>query len=246
MTWKLAFTLSLACVGAFAAPQKDTRCYELRVYYAAPGKLDALEARFRDHTCALFAKHGLVNIGYWIPVENPDNKLIYIIACPNRETHDKDWQSFTADPEWKKVVQASEADGKLVAKVDSIFLNATDFSPKIEPSHTDAPRCFELRTYTAAPSKMDALLARFRDHTLTLFAKHGMTSVGYWTRADKPDSQLIYVLAHKSKEAGAESFKNFRADPEWLDVKKVSEANGSLTEKVESVFMTPLDFSPLK
>ncbi len=242
----LASTLLLACLSGAAAADSDTRCYELRVYHAAPGKLDALEGRFRDHACALFTKHGFTNIGYWVPMDNSDNKLIYIIASPSREAHDKAWKSFFDDPDWIAVVKTTEADGKLVTKVDSIYLNATDLSPEIAPSHTDAPRCFELRTYTAAPDKMDALLTRFRDHTLKLFVKHGMTNIGYWTRADKEKPQLIYLLAHKSKEAGAESFKNFRTDPEWLEAKKASEANGPLTEKVESVLMTPLDFSAIK
>src|SRR5512138_484078 len=110
-----------------------------------------------------------------------------------------------------------------------------------------AGRLYELRVYTANKGKLDALNARFRDHTLKLFEKHGMTNVGYWTRADKEEpSRLIYILAHKSKAAGEEAFRSFRADPEWVEVKKASEVNGSLTDKVESVFMDPLDFSPLK
>jgi hypothetical protein len=244
----MAWAMVLVGVCAYAAEASDTRCYELRIYYAAPDKLDALESRFRDHSCALFEKHGFTNIGYWVPLDNPDNKLIYIIASPSREAHEKAWKSFFADPEWKKVAEASEANGKLVAKADSIFLNATDFSPEIVPSKTDAARCFELRTYTPAPDKLDALLSRFRDHTLKLFEKHGMTNVGYWTSEakDQQPSQLIYILAHKSKEAGEASFKEFRVDPAWVEAKKASEVNGSLTEKVESVYMTPLDFSPIK
>jgi len=228
------------------AAEPDSRCYELRIYYAAPEKLDALKARFRDHTCTLFEKHDLANVGYWTPLENPDNKLVYILSSPSREAHDKAWKEFAADPEWKKVVQETEANGKLVTKVDSVFLKATDFSPAIAPSGTQTPRCFELRTYTAAPGKMDALLARFRDHTLALFTKHGMTHIGYWTRTDEGPSQLIYILAHQSKDAAAKSFESFRADPAWIEAKKDSETNGSLTEKVESVFMTPVDFSPIK
>jgi hypothetical protein len=236
----------MVCQGVACAAEPDSRCYELRIYYAAPGKLDALEARFREHTCQLFEKHGFANVGYWVPLDNTDNKLVYIISSPSREAHDKAWKEFTADPEWKKVAQETEANGKLVVKVDSIFLKATDFSPVIAPSGTQTPRCFELRTYTVASSKTDALLARFRDHTVALFAKHGMTQIGYWTRTDEGAKQLIYILAHKSKDAAAESFKNFRADPDWLEAKKASETNGPLTDKVESVFMTPLDFSSLK
>lgn len=234
------------CWSRACAAEPDSRCYELRIYYAAPGKLDALESRFRDHTCKLFEKHGITNVGYWTPLDNPDHKLVYIISSPSREAHEKAWKEFGADPDWKKVVQETEANGKLVTKVDSIFLQATDFSPAIAPSGTKPPRCFELRTYTAASGKMDALLARFRDHTLALFKKHGMTHIGYWTRTGEGANQLIYILAHQSKDAAAESFKNFRVDPAWIEAKKTSEANGSLTDKVESVFMAPLDYSPIK
>ena len=246
----LAITLTAADVPA----GKDTRCYEMRTYYAAPGRLDALQARFRDHTCKLFAKHGMVNIGYWIPLENPDNKLIYILAFPSREEREKMWKAFGADPDWAAARKASEADGKIVAKAESVFLQATDFSPEIKPSGDATPRTFELRTYKCTPNNLPNLLARFRDHTVKLFEKHGITNVGYWTPMDKnkcADDTLIYILAHQSKEAAAESFKNFRADPEWVKVKAASEqaAGGSLTQAsngVVSVFMKATDFSTLK
>jgi hypothetical protein len=179
-------------------------------------------------------------------VDNAENELIYIIASPIREAHDKAWKAFGADPEWTKAKEASEVEGKLVTKVDSIYLKSTDFSPVIAPSSVEPPRCFELRTYTAAAGKLDALQTRFREHTVALFKKHGMTQFGYWTRTDEGANQLIYILAHASKEAGAESFKNFRADPAWIEAKKASEVNGSLTDKVEPLFMTPLEFSPTK
>lgn len=221
----------------------DTRCYELRIYHAAPGKLEALSARFREHTCALFEKHGFTNVGYWVPMENTDNLLIYIISSPNRAAHDHAWKEFAGDPEWKEVAKTTEANGKLVTKVDSIYLTAADFSPEVKPSQSDETRAFELRTYTPAEGKMDALLARFREHTVKLFGKHGMTNIGYWTRTDKENEQLIYILAHESKDAGAKSFAAFRADPDWIAAKSASEKDGSLTIKVESLYMTPLDFS---
>jgi hypothetical protein len=104
----------------------------MRTYYAAPGKLEELNKRFRDHTCALFEKHGMKNIGYWIPTEKDkgaENTLVYIIAHKSREEAKKSWAAFIADPEWKKVHAASEANGKLVTKIESVFLAATDFSP---------------------------------------------------------------------------------------------------------------------
>jgi hypothetical protein len=232
-------------------PAADTRCYEMRIYYAAPGKLNDLLARFRNHTTAIFKKHGMTNVGYWLPMENADNKLIYVLSYPSREAREKSWKDFGADPEWQKVAKASEENGKLVAKVESIFMKTTDFSPKLLISKTKEPRAFELRTYKATPGNLDRLLARFRNHTLKLFEKYGMTNVIYWTPTDKEqgaDDKLIYLLAHKSKEAGLKSFEEFRNDPDWVAVKKKSEeeGGGSLTVTVESVYMTPTDFSPMQ
>src|SRR5262245_57313448 len=99
------------------AAEKATKVYEMRVYYAAPGKLAALHARFKNHTMELFDKHGLTNVAYFVPVgENKDNKLVYFISAPSKEARDKSFKEFAADPEWKKVVTESEKDGKLVDK----------------------------------------------------------------------------------------------------------------------------------
>jgi hypothetical protein len=230
----------------------DTRTFELRVYYTNPGKLDDLHARFRDHTCKLFEKHGITNIGYWTPLDNPEGKLFYVLAYPSREAREKAWKEFGADPDWKAARDASEKNGKLVAKVESSFLKATDFSPEIKPSDA-GPRVFELRTYTTTENNLERLQKRFREHTMSLFQKHGMTNLFYWTlQPDQPNAAntLIYMLAHKSKEAGDESFKAFRADPEWVEAKAASEkeGGGSLTvpDGVKSVFLQATDYSLTK
>lgn len=105
--------------------------YELRTYYTLPGRLPALQARFRNHTLKLFEKHGMKNIGYWTPLDAPksENTLIYVISHASRDAAKQSWDSFRADPEWKKVAAASEADGKIVEKVESVFMEATDYSP---------------------------------------------------------------------------------------------------------------------
>jgi len=111
---------------------KDSRCFEMRTYYAAPGKLEALNARFRDHTCALFKKHGMEIVGFWIPAnkeKGSENTLVYILAHKSREARDKSFADFGKDPAWKKAQSESEANGKLVEKVESVFLLATDYSP---------------------------------------------------------------------------------------------------------------------
>ena len=247
------FITAFTAMTTLIAAHKDTRCYELRVYYAAPGKLDELNTRFRDHTCKLFEKHGIVNLGYWAPIDNPENKLIYILAYPSREARETSWKKFMADPDWQTAYKASEVNGKLVTKFESTFLAATDYSPEIKPTTSAEPRVFELRTYTATPGKLDDLNSRFRDHTVKLFEKHGMTNFGYWTPMDKAqgaDNTLIYILAHKSKEAAAASFKAFGQDPAWVAARKASEdkAGGSLTVKdgVKSVFIVATDYSPTK
>ena len=119
-----------------------------------------------------------------------------------------------------------------------------------EAAHAQgAERVFEMRTYTAAPGKFEALKSRFRDHTLRVFEKHGMTNIGYWIPADAPNSEntLIYILAHKSREAAKKSWADFRADPEWQKIAKETQKDGPLTARApESVFLTPADFSPIK
>jgi hypothetical protein len=188
-----------------------------------------------------------------VPVENTENKLVYILAFPDAEARANSWKAFMDDPDWKAAFSASEKDGKLVAKVESLYLKATDFSPAVTPVAAPAPRTFELRVYKAGEGLLPNLLARFRDHTVALFTKHGITHIGYWTPVDKAkgaDDTLVYMLAHKDPEACAESFKNFRADPDWLAARKASEekAGGSLTVKdgVKSTLMNPTDFSPMK
>jgi len=112
-----------------------------------------------------------------------------------------------------------------------------------------APRFYELRTYTASPDRMDKLLARFRNHTTKLFEKHGMTNIGYWTAAngENADRTLIYIMAYPSREAREASWKAFGADPVWQKVAADSQADGvRLAEKVESRYMVPTDFSPMK
>lgn len=250
-------TLSAALLAAVtlvnAAEVKDTRCYEMRVYYAAPGKLDDLNKRFREHTVKLFEKHGMENIGYWVPLDNEENRLIYVLAFPNRAARDKSFAAFGADPEWKAAQKASELNGKLVNKVVSHFMEATDFSPAIKASNAEPNRVFELREYTASEGNLGALDARFRDHTVALFTKHGMQNVGYWhLSADQKgaDRKLIYILAHKSQAAGLASFESFRKDAAWVKAKDASEkkAGGSLTEGgmtgVKSTYMRPTRYSP--
>lgn len=257
MKLPVLFALSFVVLAAAFAqaedkPAQEKPVYELRTYYAAEGKLDALHKRFRDHTCRLFEKHGMTNVGYWVPLENPDQKLIYLLKFPSRAARDKAFQDFVNDPDWKKAHAESEKDGKLVTKIDSVFLQTTDYSPELKIEEL-GDRVFELRVYTTTDGNLDALDARFRDHTMKLFAKHGMTNLIYFHLMDDQkdaDKTLVYFLAHKSEEAGRKSFDTFRADPDWVAARKASEekAGGSLTVDggVKSTYLKPVDYSPLK
>ena len=132
----LASIVSLGLLAAVAANSRGTapskeRVFEMRTYYTHEGRLDALNKRFREHTCELFKKHGMELIGFWTPIEEKDgknDKLVYILAYPSREAAAASWKAFQADPEWTKAREASEKDGKIVKKVESVFLNPTDYS----------------------------------------------------------------------------------------------------------------------
>lgn len=139
----LVLLSAVAALAQSAAPQpptvapspslrKDSRCYELRTYTAAPGKLEELHARFRNHTMRLFSKHGMEVVGFWGPTDKEkgsENTLVYVLAFPSREARDKAWRDFAADPEWQQARKESEKNGKLTDKVDSVIMMSTDYAP---------------------------------------------------------------------------------------------------------------------
>ncbi|MFC5411630.1 NIPSNAP family protein [Larkinella bovis] len=252
LTFSLLVTvMSLAVAGPAPKPEPaadPSRLYEVRIYYPTPGNYEAIIDRFRKYTCRIFEKHGMTNVGYWLPIDGSPERIIYILSYPSREARDASWKAFGSDPEWKEVVAKTEANGKIVAKVDQIFMTEAEISPAIKPSKKPG-RVFELRTYSPAPGKLNDLIARFKNHTIKLFTKHGMTHIGYWltTQPDETgQSKLVYILAHPSEAEGKKHFDEFRNDPKWVKAKADSEKNGSLTNKVESVYMKPTDYSPIQ
>jgi hypothetical protein len=116
----------------------------------------------------------------------------------------------------------------------------------VQESGAGADAVYELRIYHVVPGKLDELLARFRDHTMKIFDRHGMKSVAYWTPVDDPHkvNTLVYILQHPSRAAADTNWSAFRDDPEWKSVKAKSEENGKLVEKVDSTYMRLTDFSP--
>lgn len=249
MRYPLMLAVTVLALFSHSARAAEGPVYELRVYTCEPGKLDALNARFREHTLRLFEKHGMKNVAYWSPSEGPlaETTLVYILEHKSREAAQASWDAFRADPEWKAVAAQSAKDhGKILANPpEATYMKATDYSRAI--GAIDPAKTYELRTYVAADGKFDALNARFRDHTDKLFARHGMTSLGYWIPLDEPKSKntLIYVLQHDSREKAGESWKAFGADPEWQAAKAASETGGPLlAERPGVLFLKATDYSP--
>ena len=242
----LTSLLLFNCLALFAQ-KTDSRYFELRIYYCHPGRLDALIERFQNHTTKIFEKHGMENIGYWVPVKNEKEALYYILAYPNKEARDKSWAAFSSDQQWKEVQSKSEESGKIVDSVASVFMSASEIMPKLKPGKGDG-RLFELRTYTCLPGRLPNLTTRFKDHTLKLFEKHGMENLMYFNSIEKDGAQpkLVYLLAHKNQDAATKSWDGFRADPVWIAARDASEKDGKIVEKVESVYLTPLAFSKIK
>jgi NIPSNAP len=133
-TYYVIFFLCGAAVmvgfGALSVSNPSHHVYELRLYHVNQGKMDSLVARFGDHTDALFKRHNMKSIGYWLPEDVPSsqNLFVYILEHPSREEAEKDWAAFQADPEWQKVKAESEANGKLVDHIDHYFMDPTTFS----------------------------------------------------------------------------------------------------------------------
>lgn len=248
---KRIFLISLLVTIAFTifAKPVPAQYYELRIYYCNEGKLDDLLARFTNHTTKIFEKHGMQNIGYWVPTTAGNNALYYVLGYPSKEARAASWKAFGADPEWKEVAKKSEENGKIVAKVESKFMTLKpELTKKIKFKEESPNRLFEMRTYYCLPGRYPNIVARFKDHTRKIFENHGMQNIMYFETIEKDGAQptLLYFLAHKNAEAAKKSWDDFRADPKWIKVRDASEETGKIVEKVESVFMVPTSFSKIK
>lgn len=224
--------------------------YELRIYTANEHRHGYLIKRFREHTDRIFRKHGLEAIGYWLPTEGPPKKkrrFVYILKHPSRYAAYQNWIHFRTDREWEKVLDQPEFQGLLTEKPTSIFMTPNNYSKAERVPKTGG--IFELRTYLAAPGKLKALNARFRDHTTKLLTKHGMTKLGSWTPFDQPKSEntLISLLHHPSREQAEQNWQSFQADPAWKKIVRESEVDGKLlAQPPERLFLKGTDFSSLK
>ena len=233
---------------AFAKP-KEPRLYELRIYHCEPGRLDALLARFRSYTTGLFEKHGMENLGYWVPTTDGSNDLYYILSYPNMAAREASWKAFLNDPKWKEVYAESEKTGKIVAKIESIYMHMhPELTKKLKYKTKDDDMLFEYRRYYLLPDRYPNIVARFRDHTRKLFEKNGMKNLAYFETHEKEGVQptLAYILVHKNAAAAKISWDNFRKSPEWTKVRDESELSGKIVDHIDAVYMKGTDFSKIR
>jgi hypothetical protein len=274
LTTLTLFSLTTIALGIAPANGADdpVMTYQLRSYTTAPEKLDVLAERFQRVNLPLFQKHDITLIGAWTPHESDegDDRLVYLVGFPSMRAAELCWKNFATDPDW---IDAFEREKRIhdevVTGVETVYLSPTDYSPALpringldapsiaaeERSKTpegsnDEHRLFELRRYVASPGKLDDLNTRFREHTMELFAKHGMTNILYTMpiEADQgADTTLVYFLAHPSYPRALNAWESFRGDPAWNRVREESQPDGvPLAATVESWMLVPTAFSPLK
>jgi hypothetical protein len=253
-------TLS-SCATPGTPPQPNSQSstfglYELRVYHAAEGRLADLNARVRDHEAPLFRKHGMTPLAFFTPVVRPgqpaDHRLYYILGYKDRAARDEAWRAFSADPAWTKAYKDSQANGSLTTPdgIANIFLSPAEYFPAMETRPARAKRTFELRTYTANPGKLENIHNRFKNDTIRIFKKHGMTNIMYWRPgAGQPDyaGKMVYLMAYPGLAARDQAWRDFAADPEWQAVAAASQPDGPLLKGApDSILLEPTPYSPLK
>ncbi|GAB5527015.1 MAG: hypothetical protein Roseis2KO_48870 [Roseivirga sp.] len=222
--------------------------FELRTYTAAPGKLDELLARFRDHTLGFFEQYDMHSMGYWTPVENSENQLIYLLGFKDKAQRDASWKAFMADEDWSQIYADSRANGPLVTSVENLFLNYTDYSPQLEKANK-GPRIFSMRTYHTHEGKLANLHTRFRDHTMEIFKNNGMQNVAYFNLDEGQegvDNTLVYLITFPDTTARKQMWASFSQDENWKEVYANSIKEGRLVDSIDFVLMEPTDFSILK
>jgi hypothetical protein len=254
----LLITLMVSSVRLVAADSGSDRpeafAYELQRLAPRPGKRDALLDWLRARGAEVARRHGVAGVACLVPAgDDPAGEVLWLTRCQTANAATARG-ALRADAECRRIDPAAGEAESLVAKVESMALVPTAYSPVFAPAVSAEPRVFELRTYTCpSPEKRALLDDRFREHTMALFQKHGMQNLVYWHPGgvEGGERKLVYLLGHASVDAARESFAAFRKDPDWLAAKEASEAKagGSLTEKergVISEFFLATGFSPLQ
>ncbi|WP_169979498.1 NIPSNAP family protein [Tautonia rosea] len=254
------------------AEEDPVMTFQLRSYTTAPEKLEVLVERFQRVNLPLFERHDITLIGAWTPHESDDGdeRLVYLVGFPSMRAAELCWKNFATDPDWINAFEREKRiHGTVVSGVETVYLGPTDYSPalpgiggrsaqsdtsndqaKTSTDSVEEERLFELRRYLASPGKLNELNKRFREHTMELFSKHGMTNILYTMPIESDqgaDTTLIYFLAHPSYPRALNAWESFRSDPIWNQVREASQPDGvPLAASVERWMLVPTEFSPLK
>lgn len=190
-------------------------------------------------------------VGYWVPIDTEQHrrKFIYVLKHPSRYAAYRNWVRFVNSRPWQAVLDIPEFQGLLAESPTSVFMTENDYSDISKFIPEKEGGAYELRTYVANPNQLAHLNARFRDHTTRLLSEHGIKSLAHWTPFDEPESEntLIYLIHHANREQADVNWRSFKNDPQWQKVARESEGDGQLlAQPPESIYLKPLDFSPLK
>jgi NIPSNAP len=214
--------------------------YEWRTYEAMPGKLVALNTHL-EVAAGLFQKHGLGVLGFWTEDIGTGGQITYMWVYKDVEERQQKLAAFGADAAWKQqVAEETAKEGAIVARIYNTMLQRTPYSP--EP--VIKTKIQEWRIYDAMPGKLPDLHTRFSTHTLSLFEKHGMENIGYWTEVFGTSNRLVYMLGYPNLGEREKSWAAFMRDPDWQQARAESEKNGTLVAKVANRILRPTAYSP--
>lgn len=234
----------------FAGGTDGASYYELRIYTVTSNKLEAVVERFRDTVEPVRRKHGIKTVGYWTALGTTNGgTFAYLMAAASKEELQEQEKRFGADTDFKKGYAASnERHGKTVEMVVSLALSV-DATTTFDFGARPNPRAFDLRIYSVLPGKLDAFRSRWRDHAVTIYARHGLHSVGWWVAEAKDadgHDRFVCLLAADDPKAIPRAITAFHQDADWLRVEKETESGGRLRDKVLALKLSPADFSRLK
>ncbi|MDA0262942.1 MAG: NIPSNAP family protein [Chloroflexi bacterium] len=214
--------------------------YEQRIYKAVPGKLPAINARFANHTIGFFEEFGIGVVGFWNDEIGESNQLTYITSFENMADREEKWNAFQSHKPWHEVRAETEANGPLVSQVINSFMSLTPYSP--QPAFKTNLQ--EKRVYDTMPGKLPNLHARFKDHTMGLFEKHGIQNVAYWTEDIGTSNRLVYMVGYPDLDAREKGWAGMNADPEWQKARAASEVDGALVRVSKHSILRLTDYSP--
>jgi hypothetical protein len=224
--------------------------FELRVYTVTSNKLDAVLERFKETVDPVRKRHGIETVGYWSnPGATNGGTFVYLMAASSRAELQRKEKVFGADPQFQSgFARSNQKHGKTVDQIVSIPLGV-DASAKLDFGSSEAARAFDLRIYSIVPGKLDAFRARWRDHAVPIYERHGLHSVGWWVALEKDSEghdQFVCLLAGKSLASIQQSISEFHKDPDWIRIETATEVNGKLRSSVLAHKILPADFSSIQ